>query len=154
MEVVLLTDRHRAEYIPFRCSQEAGAMISQIAKEQHRPKSEILRELVDKGLTATGAKVEDSELYEMIRQAVRETMQPQVERLAAISAKAAHISGAAFFMAVYAASHGRSPAEQREIEEAAGTARMLGIQYLKLKDRDIDAFLQNGAKQIIDDMEE
>ena len=57
-------------------------------------------------------------------------------------------------MAVYAASHGRSPAEQREIEEAAGTARMLGIQYLKLKDRDIDAFLQNGAKQIMDDMEE
>lgn len=31
---------------------------------------------------------------------------------------------------------------------------MLGIQYLKLKDRDIDAFLQNGAKQIMDDMEE
>lgn len=144
----------KSVYRPVRCSRELDETLARLAAQRHITKSEILRELVDKGLTATGAKVEDSELYEMIRQAVRETMQPQVERLAAISAKAAHISGAAFFMALYAASHGRSPAEQREIEEAAGTARMLGIQYLKLKDRDIDAFLQNGAKQIIDDMEE
>ena len=144
----------KSVYRPVRCSRELDETLAQLAAQRHITKSEILRELVDKGLTATGAKVEDSELYEMIRQAVRETMQPQVERLAAISAKAAHISGAAFFMAVYAASHGRSPAEQREIEDAAGTARMLGIQYLKLKDRDIDAFLQNGAKQIIDDTEE
>lgn len=144
----------KSVYRPVRCSRELDETLAQLAAQRHITKSEVLRELVDKGLTATGAKVEDSELYEMIRQAVRETMQPQVERLAAISAKAAHISGAAFFMAVYAASHGRSPAEQREIEEAAGTARMLGIQYLKLKDRDIDAFLQNGAKQIIDDTEE
>lgn len=144
----------KSVYRPVRCSRELDETLAQLAAQRHITKSEILRELVNKGLTATGAKVEDSELYEMIRQAVRETMQPQVERLAAISAKAAHISGAAFFMAVYAASHGRSPAEQREIEEAAGTARMLGIQYLKLKDRDIDAFLQNGAKQIIDDTEE
>lgn len=144
----------KSVYRPVRCSRELDETLAQLAAQRHITKSEILRELVDKGLTATGAKVEDSELYEMIRQAVRETMQPQIERLAAISAKAAHISGAAFFMVVYAASHGRSPAEQREIEEAAGTARMLGIQYLKLKDRDIDAFLQNGAKQIIDDTEE
>ena len=144
----------KSVYRPVRCSRELDETLAQLAAQRHITKSEVLRELVDKGLTATGAKVEDSELYEMIRQAVRETMQPQVERLAAISAKAAHISGAAFFMAVYAASHGRSPAEQREIEEAAGTVRMLGIQYLKLKDRDIDAFLQNGAKQIIDDTEE
>ena len=143
----------KSVYRPVRCSRELDETLAQLAAQRHITKSEVLRELVDKGLTATGAKVEDSELYEMIRQAVRETMQPQIERLAAISAKAAHISGAAFFMAVYAASHGRSPAEQREIEEAAGTARMLGIQYLKLKDRDIDAFLQNGAKQIIDDTE-
>lgn len=40
------------------------------------------------------------------------------------------------------------------VEEAAGTARELGIQYLKLKDRDIDTFLKEGAKQIIDESEE
>lgn len=149
-----MADRHQAPYIPFRCSEEMSALISQIAKEQHRPKSEVLRDLVDKGLTTTGAKVEDSDIYALIQRAVKETLQPQVERLAAISAKATHISGAAFFMSVFAASQGRNPAEQRQIEEAAGTARELGIQYLKLKDRDIDTFLKEGAKRIIDESEE
>jgi len=30
----------------------------------------------------------------------------------------------------------------------AGQARELGIQYLKLKDRDIDAFIQEGVKSM------
>ena len=149
-----MADRHQAPYIPFRCSQETSILISQIAKEQHRPKSEVLRNLVEKGLTETGAKMEDSEIYALVQRAVKETLQPQIERLAAISAKATHISGAAFFMSIFAATQGRAPAEQRQIEEAAGTARELGIQYLKLKDRDIDAFLKEGAKRIIDESEE
>ena len=111
----------------------------------------MLRDLVERGLVSVGVKSDEDYLSGLVRRTVEETAKPQVERLAAISAKAAHIAAASFFMAVYAASHGRSPAEQREIEEAAGAARMLGIQYLKLKDRDIDAFLQNGAKQIMDD---
>jgi len=86
-----------------------------------------------------------------VQRAVKKTMQPQIERLAAISAKAAHISSAAFFMGVYLATRGCSPAEQRQIEEIASSARSLGIQYLKLKDRDIDAFIQNGVKIITED---
>ncbi len=81
-------------------------------------------------------------------------MQPQVERLAAIPAKATHISGAAFFMSIFAAAQICTPAEQRQIEEAAGTARELGIQYLKLKDRDIDAFLKEGVKRITEESKE
>ncbi len=92
-----MTDRHQAPYVPFRCSKKTSDLISQIAKEQHRPKSEVLRDLVDKGLTASGAKVEEGELYRMIQEAVNAAMKPQVERLAAISAKATHIAGAAFW---------------------------------------------------------
>ncbi|MDN0033722.1 hypothetical protein QVN85_12500 [Oscillibacter valericigenes] len=149
-----MSDRHQAPYIPFRCSQQMSAAISDIAREQHITKSEVLRNLVDKGLTATGAKVEDGEFYQLIQQAVKETMQPQIERLAAISAKATHISGAAFFMSIFAATRDATPAEQREIEEAAGAARDLGIQYLKLKDQDIDAFLKSGAKRMVEETEE
>ena len=146
-----MKDRHQAAYIPFRCSGETGQLIGRLAAQQHRPRSEVLRDLVERGLVSVGVKSDEDYLSGLVRQTVEETAKPHVERLAAISAKAAHIAAASFFMAVYAASHGRSSAEQREIEEAAGAARMLGIQYLKLKDRDIDAFLQNGAKQIMDD---
>lgn len=146
-----MSDRHQAPYIPFRCSQETSVLISQIAKEQHRPKSEVLRDLVDKGLIASGAKVDDDYLYELVKRAVKEMMKPQVERLAAILAKSTQISSTAFFMSIYAATRSCSPSEQQEIEEAAGTARELGIQYLKLKNQDLDAFIKKGAKQIAED---
>lgn len=141
----------KSAYRPIRCSRELDDTLGRLATQQHISKSEVLRDLVDKGLTASGAKLEEGELYRLIQEAVNEAMKPQVERLAAISAKATHIAGAAFFMSIFAATQGQSPAEQRRIEEAAGTARELGIQYLKLKDRDVDAFLKEGAKRILED---
>ena len=144
-------DRHQAKYIPFRCSAETEKLISDMAKQQHRPKSEILRDLVDKGLIASGAKVEKDYLYELVKKAVAEALKPSVERLAAISAKATQISSAAFFMGIYAATRNCDADEQQSIQEAAESARALGIQYLKLKDRDIDAFIKEGARQIMDE---
>ena len=141
-------DRHRASYIPFRCSQETSELITQLAHQEHRSKSEVLRDLVDKGLIASGQKADADYLEGIVRRTVQEVMKPHVERLAAISAKATQISGAAFFMGMYAAMLRRSPAEQQEIQDAAGQARELGIQYLKLKDRDIDAFIQEGVKSM------
>ncbi|WP_312281280.1 ribbon-helix-helix protein, CopG family [Oscillibacter sp.] len=144
------TDEKRA-YRPVRCSRELDETLGRLAAQRHTSKSEVLRDLVDRGLVSIGAKADDDYLNELVRRAVKETMQPQVERLAAISAKAAHISSAAFFMSVFEAMEGSSPAEQRRIEEAAGSARELGIQYLKLKDRDIDAFIQNGVKTMMEE---
>lgn len=146
-----MTDRHQATYIPFRCSGKTGRMIEQLATQQCRPKSEVLRDFVDRGLVSTGAKTNEDYLYGLVQQAVKEITQPQIERLAAISAKAAHIAAASFFMGVYAATRDATPAEQHEVEDAAGSARALGIQYLKMKDRDIDVFIRNGVKTITEE---
>lgn len=146
-----MTDRHQATYIPFRCSGKTGRMIEQLATQQCRPKSEVLRDLVDRGLVSIGAKTDEDYLYGLVQRAVKETVQPQIERLAAISAKATHVAAASFFMGVYAATRDATPAEQHEVKEAAGSARELGIQYLKMKDRDIDTFIRNGVKAITEE---
>lgn len=141
----------KSAYRPVRCSRELDETLGRLAAQQHTSKSEVLRDLVDRGLVSIGAKADEDYLYGLVQRAVKEIMQPQVERLAAISAKATHISSASFFMAVYLATRDCSPAEQRQVEEIAASARSLGIQYLKLKDRDIDAFIQNGVKTIMED---
>lgn len=143
-----MADRHQAVYIPFRCSKETERAIEKLAQTRGQSRAEVLRDLVDNGLIAAGAKMDDDYLYELMKKAVLATMKPQIERLAAISAKAAQISGAAFFMHVYEASQDVSPTELQAIEEAAGNARSLGIQYLKLKDTDIDAFIRDGVQRI------
>lgn len=144
------TDRHKAEYIPVRVSAETKQLIAQLAAQRGLTMSEIMRDLLEKGLIAVGAKVDEETLTATIREVVADTIKPSVERLAAISAKATQISSAAFFMSIFEASRGASDAEQAAIAEAAESARALGIQYLKLRDRDIDGFIADGARQIID----
>lgn len=145
-------DRHKASYIPFRCDTQTDGLISKLAKEQHRTKSDILRELVNMALKSSGYRPEDDRLYGMVSTAVKETMKPYVERLAAISAKATQISSADFFLLVYLGSLLLPQGERQQMEEAAARARQLGIEYLKVgRDADIDAFIERGVLKITDD---
>ncbi len=144
-------DRHQAQYLPFRCSEETAGLVAELARRQGVTRAEVLRELVDKGLTAAGAKTDEGYLYELVQRAVAGALDPKVERLAAISAKAAQIGSAAFFMGIWAATDKGSAEERAAIEEAAESARRLGIQYLKLKDKDLDAFIRAGAKKILEE---
>lgn len=97
---------------------------------------------------ATGYKQDEEYLTKQIQETVKAAFQPSVERLAAISAKAAQISGAAFFMGIYTSRLLMPPGEQDLIDQAATQARKLGIDYLKLKDKDVDTFMEGGVKRI------
>lgn len=141
-------DRHQAAHIAFWCPVDTEATIAKIAAEQRKTKSEVIRQLVDAGMVATGYKQDEEHLEQMIQSAVQAAFRPQVERLAAISAKAAQISGAAFFMNVFMGRLALPPSEQQVVEEAAAQARKLGIEYLKLsKERDVDAFIREGVQK-------
>lgn len=142
-------DRHTSPYIPFRCSPETAELISELAMQKRASKSEVLRYLVDEGLRATGIKPSEEHLYNVVKEAVEEVTKPSVERLAAISAKATQLDAAAFFMYLYMLTRDGSPEEQAKIQETVESARRLGIQYLKLRDKDIDSFLRDGAGEII-----
>ena len=134
--------------MPFRCDQNTYDTIVKISQESHKSQVQVLRELVEQGLVATGYKQDDDYLAKLIQGAVKAVLQPQVERLASISAKAAQIAGAAFFMSVFMGRLALPPSEQQIIEEAAAQARKLGIEYLKLsKERDVDAFIREGVQK-------
>ncbi len=145
-------DRHQAAHIVFRCSQTVEDTISKIAAEKKLPKSEVLRQVVDAGLVATGYKQDEDHLEKLIQAAVQTAFKPSVERLAAISAKAAQISGAAFFMNVYMGQLMLPASDKELVKEVVADARKLGIEYLKLKDQDVDAFLKQGTEKVIEDI--
>lgn len=142
------TDKHTAAYIPYRCSQSTYETIEKISAAQRKTRVQVVRELVDAGLVATGYKQDEEYLAKQIQESVKAAFQPSVERLAAISAKAAQISGAAFFMGIYTSRLLMPPGEQDLIDQTATQARKLGIDYLKLKDKDVDTFMEGGVKRI------
>ena len=87
----------KSAYRPVRISAELDETLGQLAAQRKLSKSEILRELVEEGLKASGKAVDEGHLYELVKTAVEEVTRPSVERLAAISAKATQIDAANFF---------------------------------------------------------
>lgn len=144
-------DRHRGKYIPFRCSPEIEHMLSNIAAAEGKTKSEVLRMLVEKGLAAGGYLPGVKELDTVVQEAVAAVMQPAVERLAAISAKAAHIGAAAFFLALYTDRLLLPESSRTELDGIAARARRLGVEYLKLsKGSDLDDWLAQACQRMSD----
>ena len=63
-------DRHRAKYIPFRCSAETDEILRSIAAASGKSMSAVLRELVEKGLAAGGYLPGVKELDQIVQDAV------------------------------------------------------------------------------------
>lgn len=137
--------KEESVYIPVRVSAQIAAMIERIAATQGVPKSKVLRDLLEAGLQAKGYINGGESMADMVQQAVDASLKPQVERLASISAKAAHISAASFFLN-YSTLRQFMPEEfLPQFDEAAAKARKLGAEYLRLnKNKDIDRFLARG----------
>lgn len=136
-----------AQYIPFRCSEEMAAAIGRIADSEGKTRSEVIRSLCEKGLVAGGYTSGVQEINATVKEALVEVLQPSVERLAAISAKAAHIAAAAFFLEV--ATNRLFTSEPEQIDAIAAKAQRMGIEYLKLKkDQDLDDWLQQAIGRI------
>lgn len=141
--------------IVFRCNENLYETISKIAIDQRKTKSVVIRNLVEAGLVATGYKQDEEHLEKLVGAAVKSALKPSVERLAAISAKAAQISGAAYFMNIYTAQLMLDEDDREAVREISAEARKLGIEYLKLKDEDtVDDFVQRGTGKMLEQNED
>lgn len=139
----------KSEVITLRCSEEVSELVSKIAAAEGKTKSEVLRMLVEKGMAAGGYLPGIKELDTVVQEAVSTVLQPAVERLASISAKAAHISAAAFFLSLYTDRLLLTTEQREELDDIAARARRLGIEYLKVsKDRDLDEWLAQACRRM------
>lgn len=141
--------RIRSEPARFWISQEIQEEVRRIAQAEGRTLSSVYRDLVEKGLVAGGYRSGGQDLAALVEGAVQKAVQPQVERLAAISAKGTQISAAAFFLAAYNGRQAIPDYLKSEYDELAANARKLGVEYLKLsRDRSLDDFLASGLSRL------
>lgn len=142
-------DRHKGVYVSVRLAPETSKLINRIVGTEGKSRSEVLRMLVEKGLAAGGYLPGVKELDTVVQEAVSSVLQPAVERLASISAKAAHISAAAFFLSLYTDRLLLNEEQRGELDDIAVRARRLGIEYLKVsKDRDLDEWLAQARRRM------
>lgn len=138
-------NRIKNAIVRFWISPEMDANVRRIADSQGRSLSSVYRELVEKGLVAGGYRSGNQDMAGLVQNAVEQAMRPQIDRLAAISAKGTQIGAAAFFLAAY---NGRQQVQEymkEEYDELAALARKLGVEYLKLsRDEALDDFIARG----------
>lgn len=129
---------------PFRlrCEHEMLVLIEKIAISKGLTKSEVVRQLIHKGLQERKVQEDPAayqdELQKRIQAMVQTAMQPYMERLAAMSAKSAQIAAASFFMTAYtqgAQFPGLMP-------DAAVKAHRLGMVYLNIKGDDLEEYIK------------
>ena len=136
----------------FWVSPETHETVQRIAQAEGRTISAVYRDLVEKGLVAGGYRSGSQDLTAMIRDAVQESLRPQVDRLAAISAKGTQIGAAAFFLAMYNGKLSTPDYLQTEYEDIALQSRKLGVEYLKLaKDKSIDEYIARAFHRLGDE---
>lgn len=141
----------KAKILTIKLDKITDEKIAKAAIAEHTTKSAIIRRYIEQGLKSDGYQLDDERLYEMIKKAVREEIKQPVERLAAISAKGTQIGAAAFFMGVYSSRVSLDATECGNVDNMAERARKLGIEYLKLKDDDIDRFIGRSGRKMSDD---
>ena len=142
-------NRIKNAIVQFWAAPELDAAVRRIAEAQGRSLSSVYRELVEKGLVAGGYRSGGQDMAELVQIAVEQAMQPQIERLAAISAKAAQISAAAFFLEAYNGRQQVPEQMQEAYDELAAQARKLGVEYLKLsRDKSLDDFIARGQRRM------
>lgn len=129
----------------FFISRKTDDEVRKIAIAEGRSVSKVYRDLVEKGLVAGGYRSGGLDLAALVREAVREELRPQAERLAAISAKGTQISAASFFLAAFVGRQAIPEYQQEAYDAVAAQARKLGVEYLKLsRDKSLDDFLARG----------
>ncbi len=145
-------NRQKNAMIHFWVTPETNDLVKRIATERGTSASSVYRDLLEQGLISYGYRSGEQSAAELAKKVVEEGLQPHVDRLAAISAKAAQISAASFFLAVYNGRQAVPDELKEEYDDLAAQARKLGIEYLKLsKDRSLDDFISRGIHRMRDD---
>jgi hypothetical protein len=141
-----MTQKKKGKYtcrMCLHCDAETAALLERMAISEKTTRSEIIRRMLEKGARATGFQEDEAQLQARVTASVREVMKPYIERLAAISAKSAQISGAAFFMNAYVFSLLLPEDRQTQIVNAAVRAHRAGTEFAKSKgSRELDDFIQ------------
>lgn len=112
--------------------------------------SEAVRKLCQKGLEIEVSNDNIDLVVEIIDERLRAILKPQVERLAALSAKGAIMSATSTFLNAQALADFVPPNKQKDLAETYEKARLKGVAYVKGRVTDTEKEVQETIKREIE----
>lgn len=134
--------------ITVKISDECNKKLEMIAKQSGIYKSEIIRKFIEQGMSDTGYKQSEEQALKNMEIALRQILDPAINRIVAVSVKGGITSSAAYFLAATALSAFVHPDVRPDFNDAIITAKKLGVEYMRVKDSIVDEFLETGTNKI------
>ena len=122
---------------------EILAELDKLAIKNHTTTSALIRQYVEKGLGIDSNLQDIDIIAQIVRQEIRTQLAAQVERLVKILMKIGKVSASVFYTQTALLSKMPNTVRARTLVELETEAIKRGIQYMKLRDVDVDSSLQD-----------
>ena len=121
-----------------KLEQEQFDIIENIAKKEGTTISEVMRDLIDKGLSERVLEDNTNLIAGVVRQQLEVVMKPHIERLAALSSKTGHMASTATFLNVQSLMDLVPPERRKDVVVMYESARKKAVAYMKIRTDDFD----------------
>ncbi|MBL4930671.1 hypothetical protein [Clostridium paridis] len=124
------------QQVHLRVNDDIYNKVKNIADKKGESISEVMRKLIEDGLTLEVGNENKDIIASIVREQVNVALKPQVERLAKISSKSGHMSATAAFLNVQALMDLVPKENRKEVRTMYEKARKMAVEYMRTKTDD------------------
>lgn len=128
-------------------TDEQEKNITNIAKARECSKADVIREIIDRGLSAELNEENIKFVSEILEKKMEQILEPHIERLVSISEKGAIMSSTSTFLNAQALADFVAPDKRRDLKVTYDKARLKGVAYVKGRVSDTEKEVQEAIKQ-------
>jgi len=118
--------------------------IQKLAALRNVSVSDIVREYVKKGLAIDSYKEDTDLIAEIVRQELKEILEPQINRIVKMLMKIGKVSAGTMYSNLNLIQQ-INDQDQQEYFEMISKSLRLGVEYMKKKDTEVDHYLSQGS---------
>ena len=123
--------------------------VQKIAALKNVSVSDIVRDYVKKGLTIDSYKKDTDLISEIVKEELKDVLEPQVNRIVKMLMKIGKVSAGAMYSNLNLIHH-ITDQEHKEFYEMINQSFRLGVDYMKKKDIEIDGYLGQSDEVVSD----
>jgi len=134
--------------ITVKLTEKDADSLYKIAKQNHLSVAEQSRQFIKKGISVDAYQNDEEKILEHMKTALREVLDPQVERMVKISVKNAISSSVNLLYTSMMLYRICARDVRPKLEEFMEQARLMGIRFVQLSKGSIDDFLKSSMEQL------
>lgn len=134
--------------LSIRLTEDIKDRLQKVAAKKRISVSDLVRELIDQGLSADAYREDEAKVLANMQVALREELAPSIERLAKIGSKNAIASSVNLLLTSMLLERWCKPESKPRLERFMEEARKLGTRFVRDGKGSVESFLRSSMEQL------